>query len=1621
VYTYDIQTVGGIETRIPNSGSVTENGTTVPLSIDANDNWVRGAATVTIDVNSLDASIIKITATSNSSGGLLPDFSETTPLFVSAASDYSGTLTEDTIFAKLTRDDTTFGGGKEFTYFSAGGTELGTAYAFLDYSTGVIGGESVVEFMKAGTGPYPKFVGEVRESATRKKVMFETEIASADGSAAQGGSSYAGQTVIIETGQEYTKSGITWVPDTSYNYILDDTYHLISGTKTIGGNTVTYGPGFVITGSTFTGSSAGLTDINTSPVFQFLPDHWQTITGTNNPRMLKAEEDVRAPGTWSFSKVYTIFEDANSSLTQLGTIDVKATWKNTTDHSQGFSNAQVTITDADGVTQIGTASISTDATTGDVTEDRLMTVPKQVLDPSDNTLKSGYEVTYGYMVKTSLGAVDSFYAYTDSYIYAANAGDPDIYVGGYDTSNGQTVFYDANGNATGQTNDAPTITLNTPVNTFAGKVKEDGTLQASGNLTIADADVGDTLSYELFGSTDPSATVQTRVGQYGTLQVDFANPADVTYTYTLNNSLTQVQNLDDYQYEYDVFTIGAREQYHDASFDLRFAIEGTNEPVNSQGTGAFLIPSSDKVTLNLDAFFDADGFTPNSNNYQVVWKIDGVTVNRSVSAPKDELSVGPSDAGKPVTAVITYTDNAGFNNSVSVDGMIGQYTPNTSITPKFSIDTTGQGDISITGYQFSASADLAPVMDGTSLYLEASDLRVRPDSIRDNISKLGTSDPLTISLDLDSIVNTYGQYEDHTIQIIIRDDKDADTYATGATEREIEVEFDVRVFGDGYGATVESVPETVNVYWTGIGHGNSGTVQLTNSEMDLIAISKTGASTSVSSPQSLNLKLEKLLSDLGTITNVDMLSALGNYSYEINNLHGLLAEEGGGSFADIDGIRGKIKVANTTDKFTLDLSTNSDIQIQGDGGFSGSANLQYSNVGGDGYLTAQNPMVVNSTAITSNINNLNSTNPLSLSFKLDNIASLSSATPHSIEVIFRDDKDTNLFDTDSSIEREIKVAFDVKVTGTGDAADIELVAGSANVQWKGTGGVNDTGTVPLTNAAADIISIQKAASGSTTFQTPAMMNLKLDKLLSDLDTIVSTNMLSAPGDYTYEVKGLDGILAYENNNNFEDIHGIRGEIQVQQSTASTTKFSIDIGNSDDISLNGRNFSADAQLGYSKVGSDGILTAQQPMVVNSSVVRDNINNMSTNGQLGFSFKLDNVITSNDQTPHTIEVVIRDVKDTGTAVYNTAANEREIKVAFDVKATGTGSSANIELVSTNTTVYWQGTGGASDKGSVSLTNVPNDTISIQGTGTVNSPSSLNLKLDTLLSKLSGITNIDMLSSPGKYAYEIKGLDSLLAELDNNAYEDVDIIRGEVEVVDGASNGIDIAGLEISYDTQSGGQRIVHDLQLQQANDGNGDNFLDISLENNKQILASDINSLGTPGVTFAPNIAINLGSVADTGTNPFYPKVSIQILEIDDSLNNTQDGPDTRDFVANNAERMVEVLFDLKMEGDGTTETWTSVPNSNMVVNVWGSNSADASPNTFNVPNGDVDTFIATKQVDSSTPNSLEIKLNDLLSSIKGNIPNSLPVAQANDEFLLQVAFVDPSDNYDILLSGDFILS
>ncbi|MDA8648017.1 VCBS domain-containing protein, partial [Rhodobacteraceae bacterium] len=539
------------------SGTETENGLTKDITVDSNGFRVVSAAALP------ESELAALAVTDATVLAEIP---------TSFVFDVSGT---DTAYVKLTRDDSAgsqmTGGGKEYTYFNAQGTEIGKAFEFQNWD-----GAKVTDF---NTVDY-HFLGSVRvKTDDYKEIRFEET------------KDVSGTQRFVETFTEYTwdtsASPAAWkVTRSEESIYTDEPYEggtLISRVEERDGQKFTFDDTGAMTGSEFTGDINTVPNLSNPALLAALPSQWANL-GT-----IKATFET-TPGAdtslWNVSDYYTFYATPvnGGSAVIVGYANLNADYEDATKPQDGYSETSMTFFDKDEVTVIGGASENASFQTS------------YFYTPGANN-------TYTYTDKTITfgpnGTIADQSKTTDNYINATGEISGGTYNGGSYTSMGFTEFYNADGDVT-DTNYAPTSEINniapssTPsrgilpeedeltLETYAGNVTESNsavTSTVTGAIATADAD-GETLSLKLMGGTT-SGNEQTLDGQFGNLVLN----ANGTYEYELDNAKSELDGLNDGDIETDGFTVEVKDAYHTTYQMLDFEILGKNEPGAGQGSG----------------------------------------------------------------------------------------------------------------------------------------------------------------------------------------------------------------------------------------------------------------------------------------------------------------------------------------------------------------------------------------------------------------------------------------------------------------------------------------------------------------------------------------------------------------------------------------------------------------------------------------------------------------------------------------------------------------------------------------------------------------------------------------------------------------------------------------------------------------------------------------------------------------------------------------------------------------------------------------------------------------------------------------------------------------------------
>jgi len=266
-----------------------------------------------------------------------------------------------------------------------------------------------------------------------------------------------------------------------------------------------------------------------------------------------------------------------------------------------------------------------------------------------------------------------------------------------------------------------------------------------------------------------------------------------------------------------------------------------------------------------------------------------------------------------------YYEISGFNEllhevdsgrSTEVNKVTGTISVEKDLENSFSINLSGSNDITFNAMNWTAQADMTMKGDvNNGFYLDASELTVDRTVVRENINGIDNANPFGLSVNLDAIANFTVPKRDQEITITVRDvDPGGQDGILDAGERQVSTKFKVSAEGDGSNASITALTGNTNTVLTK-SDGTTVSVSLKNVDEDVVNLT----SGTNNSPSSLNFKIAELLEDINRYADVevDILSKVGKYEYEISGLENILSEVDGQGFTrSIDKVTGKINVVN---------------------------------------------------------------------------------------------------------------------------------------------------------------------------------------------------------------------------------------------------------------------------------------------------------------------------------------------------------------------------------------------------------------------------------------------------------------------------------------------------------------------------------------------------------------------------------------------------------------------------------------------------------------------------------------------------------------------------------------
>ncbi|MCF6807974.1 VCBS domain-containing protein, partial [Thiotrichales bacterium 19S9-11] len=193
------------------------------------------------------------------------------------------------------------------------------------------------------------------------------------------------------------------------------------------------------------------------------------------------------------------------------------------------------------------------------------------------------------------------------------------------------------------TNDVPTVTGD-----VVGSVTEDTVLTVSGDLDITDLDTNESLF-----------NAGTITGNYGSLLI----AADGVWTYTLDNSNSDVQALNDGENLTDTISVTTADG---TTQDITITINGTNDNLPIVAVDD-IASTSENTNLTIDVL--ANDENPNASELMITNATINGSNHGSVTIIDDQLVFSPGfdfdylAAGESENIVITYTISDGYTTS----------------------------------------------------------------------------------------------------------------------------------------------------------------------------------------------------------------------------------------------------------------------------------------------------------------------------------------------------------------------------------------------------------------------------------------------------------------------------------------------------------------------------------------------------------------------------------------------------------------------------------------------------------------------------------------------------------------------------------------------------------------------------------------------------------------------------------------------------------------------------------------------------------------------------------------------------------------------------------------------
>jgi hypothetical protein len=283
------------------------------------------------------------------------------------------------------------------------------------------------------------------------------------------------------------------------------------------------------------------------------------------------------------------------------------------------------------------------------------------------------------------------------------------------------------------------------------------------------------------------------------------------------------------------------------------------------------------------------------------------------------------------------------------------------------------------------------------------------------------------------------------------------------------------------------------------------------------------------SPASLNFKIAELLEDIGGYVDVNMLSNVGKYEYEISGLENILIEpDGNGDLRAIDKIIGKINVVD--DEAVSPNITGINLSFDEDGAAGGSRASYDLDLSTKTYSTDDYISVALKSGDTISAQQVNDLDNPGVNFIPNITIDLGSAIDTGSSSINQDVRieiveidaigsPATYLNTHQNGNRKIQLDFDLNRKGDGSEEVWSTIAGdqmSVKV-WNTDNSSSAKVTANITNQDVDTFIAPVSSNG----QTGNSLDIKLQSLLDKVNDITSTPTAQAGDMYALTVSFID--------------------------------------------------------------------------------------------------------------------------------------------------------------------------------------------------------------------------------------------------------------------------------------------------------------------------------------------------------------------------------------------------------------------------------------------------------------------------------------------------------------------